>query len=56
MGPRPLSALEPHHQNVYVNFLMEEGEERVREAYGGEKVRPVEGVKAQVQPETTSSG
>ena len=23
------SALEPHHQNVYVNFLME-GEERIR--------------------------
>jgi FAD binding domain/Berberine and berberine like len=31
------SALEPYHQNVYVNFLMEEGEERVRQAYGGEK-------------------
>jgi hypothetical protein len=28
------SALEPHHQNVYVNFLMEEGEERIRQAYG----------------------
>jgi FAD/FMN-containing dehydrogenase len=29
------SALEPHHTGtVYVNFLMEEGEERVRQAYG----------------------
>ena len=28
------SALKPHHTSVYVNFLMDEGEERVREAYG----------------------
>ena len=28
------TALEPHQQNVYVNFLMEEGEDRIREAYG----------------------
>jgi hypothetical protein len=28
------SALAPFHQSVYVNFLMEEGEERVRQAYG----------------------
>ncbi len=31
------SALEPHHTGVYVNFLMDEGEQRVREAYGAEK-------------------
>jgi FAD binding domain-containing protein/berberine-like enzyme len=31
------SALEPYHTSVYVNFLMDEGEERVREAYGAEK-------------------
>ena len=31
------AALEPHHQDVYVNFLMEEGEERIRQAYGGGK-------------------
>jgi Berberine and berberine like len=31
------TALEPHHQNVYVNFLMEEGEDRIREAYGASK-------------------
>ena len=28
------SALGPHHTSVYVNFLMEEGEERIRQAYG----------------------
>ena len=31
------SALEPHHEHVYVNFLMDEGEDRVREAYGPQK-------------------
>src|SRR5262245_45125425 len=31
------SALAPHHAGVYSNFLMEEGEERIREAYGSEK-------------------
>ena len=31
------SALEPHHTSVYVNFLMEEGEERIRQAYGAKK-------------------
>jgi hypothetical protein len=31
------SALAPHHTSVYVNFLMEEGEERVRQAYGEAK-------------------
>lgn len=28
------AALEPHHMGVYVNFLMEEGDERIRAAYG----------------------
>ncbi len=31
------SALAPYHTSVYVNFLMEEGEERVRHAYGTHK-------------------
>ena len=31
------SALAPHHTSVYVNFLMEEGEDRIRQAYGPEK-------------------
>ncbi|MDQ2699019.1 MAG: FAD-dependent oxidoreductase, partial [Actinomycetota bacterium] len=31
------TALKPHHTSVYMNFLMEEGEERVRQAYGAQK-------------------
>ena len=44
------SALEPHHTGVYVNFLMDEGEERVRQAYGAGQVRPAEGAEASVGP------
>ncbi|MFL5250789.1 MAG: FAD-binding oxidoreductase [Myxococcales bacterium] len=28
------AALEPHHSGVYANFLMDEGEKRIRQAYG----------------------
>jgi hypothetical protein len=31
------AALAPHHVGVYVNFLMEEGEARIRQAYGAER-------------------
>src|SRR5918999_5482873 len=31
------SALAPYHTGVYSNFLMEEGEERIRQAYGKQK-------------------
>ncbi|MET0477394.1 MAG: BBE domain-containing protein, partial [Actinomycetota bacterium] len=31
------SALQPYHTGVYVNFLMDEGQQRVREAYGPAK-------------------
>jgi hypothetical protein len=31
------AALEPYGTGVYVNFMMDEGEERVRKAYGPEK-------------------
>src|SRR5207244_12824017 len=31
------SELEPYHTSVYVNFLMEEGEDRIRQAYGKAK-------------------
>jgi FAD binding domain/Berberine and berberine like len=44
------SALQPHHQNVYVNFLMEEGEERIRQAYGTEKYDRLKALKRKYDP------
>jgi hypothetical protein len=45
------SALEPHHtDSVYVNFLMDEGEERVREAYGGERYDRLKQLKRKYDP------
>ncbi len=44
------SALAPHHTSVYVNFLMEEGEERVRQAYGAEKYERLKAVKREYDP------
>jgi hypothetical protein len=45
------SALEPHHQNAYVNFLMEEGEERIRQAYGAEKYDRLKTLKRTYDPD-----
>jgi hypothetical protein len=46
------SALQPHHMDsVYVNFLMDEGEERVRAAYGGERYDRLKALKAKYDPE-----
>jgi FAD/FMN-containing dehydrogenase len=45
------AALEPHHTSVYVNFLMEEGEERVREAYGSEKYDRLKALKRKYDPD-----
>jgi Berberine and berberine like len=45
------SALEPHHTSVYMNFLMEEGEERVREAYGSEKYARLKALKRRWDPD-----
>ncbi|MGH9197234.1 MAG: FAD-binding oxidoreductase, partial [Acidimicrobiia bacterium] len=45
------SALEPFHTGVYVNFLMEEGEERVRQAYGPEKYDRLKALKRKYDPE-----
>ena len=45
------SALRPHHTNVYVNFLMEEGQERVREAYGAEKYDRLKALKRRYDPD-----
>jgi hypothetical protein len=45
------SALEPHHTSVYVNFLMDEGEERVRDAYGPEKYDRLKALKSRYDPD-----
>jgi FAD/FMN-containing dehydrogenase len=46
------SALEPHHTSgVYVNFLMNEGEERVREAYGSQKYDRLKTLKGRYDPD-----
>jgi FAD/FMN-containing dehydrogenase len=44
------SALAPHHTSVYVNFLMEEGEERVRHAYGAAKYDRLKALKQKYDP------
>jgi hypothetical protein len=44
------TALAPHHTSVYVNFLMEEGEDRVREAYGSEKYDRLKALKRKYDP------
>ncbi len=43
-------ALEPYHASVYVNFLMEEGEERVRQAYGADVYERLVDVKTAWDP------
>jgi FAD/FMN-containing dehydrogenase len=46
------SALEPHHTSgVYMNFLMNEGEDRVREAYGTEKYERLKALKRRYDPD-----
>ena len=44
------SALKPFHTSVYMNFLMEEGEERIREAYGPEKYDQLKALKRKYDP------
>jgi FAD/FMN-containing dehydrogenase len=44
------TALAPFHTSVYVNFLMEEGEERVREAYGDGKYQRLRALKSRYDP------
>ena len=45
------SALEPHHTSVYVNFLMDEGQERVRKAYGARKYDRLKALKRKYDPD-----
>jgi hypothetical protein len=44
------SALGPHHTSTYVNFLMEEGEERIRQAYGATKYDRLKALKRKYDP------
>ena len=45
------TALEPHHTSVYVNFLMEEGADRIREAYGPAKLGRLQALKRRYDPD-----
>jgi FAD/FMN-containing dehydrogenase len=45
------SALEPFHTSVYVNFLMEEGQDRIRDAYGKTKYDRLQTLKRKYDPE-----
>ena len=44
------TALQPHQMCVYVNFLMDEGHEPIRQAYGTGKVPAPAGAQAEVRP------
>lgn len=44
------SALAPYHTSVYINFLMDEGEDRVRNAYGPEKYDRLKTLKRRYDP------
>jgi Berberine and berberine like len=44
------SALAPFHTGVYVNFLMEEGEARVKQAYGDGKYERLTTLKRTYDP------
>lgn len=45
------TALAPDHAGAYVNWLMDEGEQRVREAYGEQRYARLQSVKRQYDPE-----
>src|SRR5947199_4420103 len=45
------SALEPHFTTVYVNFLMDEGEDRVKQAYGADKYERLQALKRKYDPD-----
>jgi hypothetical protein len=42
--------LQPYHTSVYVNFLMDEGEERIRQAYGAERYDRLKALKRKYDP------
>jgi FAD/FMN-containing dehydrogenase len=45
------TALTPHHAGAYVNWLMEEGEERVRQSYGAERFDRLRDLKRRYDPD-----
>jgi hypothetical protein len=45
------AALEPHPTGVYVNFPMDEGEDRIRDAYGAEKYERLQELKRKYDPD-----
>ena len=45
------SAIAPHSTSVYVNFLMDEGDDRIRQAYGDEKFDRLKTLKRKYDPE-----
>jgi FAD/FMN-containing dehydrogenase len=45
------TALAPYHTSVYVNFMMEEGEDRIRHAYGSEKFDRLKALKRKYDPD-----
>jgi FAD/FMN-containing dehydrogenase len=44
------TALQPYHTSVYVNFLMDEGEGRIRQAYGAAKYDRLKALKRRYDP------
>ena len=46
-----LVGVEPHHTSVYVNFLMEEDEEQIRQAYGAKKYDRLKALKRRYDPD-----
>jgi FAD/FMN-containing dehydrogenase len=45
------SALEPHHQGVYINFLGDEGADRIKSSYGPEKYERLTALKKKYDPD-----
>jgi hypothetical protein len=45
------TALRPYHTSVYVNFLMNEGEDRIRQAYGAAKYDRLKALKRKYDPD-----
>jgi FAD/FMN-containing dehydrogenase len=41
----------PYHASVYVNFLMDEGEDRIRQAYGPAKYDRLKALKRKWDPD-----